>query len=130
MRTHCAASSLTSNLVGIRPKDYLPNDSILAPSAPVIRWQRVPGLCLMPIMFKCPNCGALYQVLKTEAGSETIDSEPNCAICGEPLPARGGKFVFKYFLLRKAISRQKRPLTRVVPECAPVALPSDHPITN
>ena len=58
-------------------------------------------------MFKCPKCGALYQVLKTEAGPEAIDGELTCAICGGPVPARDEKFVFKYFLLRKAIRSQK-----------------------
>ena len=37
-------------------------------------------------MFNCPNCGALYQVVKTEAGPETKDSEITCRACGGSLP--------------------------------------------
>jgi transcription elongation factor Elf1 len=50
--------------------------------------------------FKCPNCDALYQVVKVEAVSGTSDREITCRHCGAPLPRREGKFVVKYFLLR------------------------------
>ena len=52
--------------------------------------------------FTCPNCGAFYQVVKAEAGPETDNREINCRACGDPLAGREGKFVLKYFLLRKA----------------------------
>jgi len=51
--------------------------------------------------FTCPNCNALYQVVKVEAGPETDNREITCRACGGPLMAREGKFVFKYFLLKK-----------------------------
>jgi predicted Zn finger-like uncharacterized protein len=51
--------------------------------------------------FTCPNCGAFYQVVKAEAGPETDNREINCRACGDPLAGREGKFVLKYFLLRK-----------------------------
>jgi predicted Zn finger-like uncharacterized protein len=49
--------------------------------------------------FTCPQCKALYQVVKDEAGP---DREITCRGCGTPLPGRKGKFVLKYFLLRGA----------------------------
>ena len=52
--------------------------------------------------FTRPNCGAFYQVVKAEAGPETDNREINCRACGDPLAGREGKFVLKYFLLRKA----------------------------
>jgi predicted Zn finger-like uncharacterized protein len=52
--------------------------------------------------FTCPNCGALYQLVKAEGGPETVDREVACWSCGASLPGMEGKFVLKYFLLRKA----------------------------
>ena len=52
--------------------------------------------------FTCPNCGALYQIIKVEAGPETDSREIVCLVCGGPLAAREGEFVLKYFLRRKA----------------------------
>jgi predicted Zn finger-like uncharacterized protein len=51
--------------------------------------------------FKCPSCGALYQVVEAEAGPETVDHKITCRVCGGPLAAREGPCVLKYFLLRK-----------------------------
>jgi hypothetical protein len=45
---------------------------------------------------------ALYQVIKTQAGSETVDLKIACQVCGEPFVTREGQFVLKYFLLREA----------------------------
>jgi transcription elongation factor Elf1 len=56
--------------------------------------------------FTCPNCNALYQVVKVEAGPETNDRAITCRVCGGPLAGREGKSVLKYFLLRKAIRRK------------------------
>jgi predicted Zn finger-like uncharacterized protein len=57
--------------------------------------------------FTCPNCSALYQVVKAEAGPETTDDpKVMCLICGAPLPAREDQWIIKYFLLRKAGRRQ------------------------
>jgi hypothetical protein len=52
--------------------------------------------------FKCPNCEALYHIVKVEAGPQSADREITCRACGGPLPGREAKFVMKYFLLRKA----------------------------
>jgi hypothetical protein len=53
-------------------------------------------------LFRCKSCFALYQVVKAQAGPETVDLEIACRVCSEPLLAREGQFVFKYFLLREA----------------------------
>ena len=59
--------------------------------------------------FTCPNCGAFYQVVKVEAGPETDNREIACRACGGPLLGREGKFVLKYFLLRKGIPSRRPP---------------------
>jgi predicted Zn finger-like uncharacterized protein len=51
--------------------------------------------------FTCPNCNALYEVVKAEPGPETVDRAVACRSCGGPLAGRDGNFVLKYFLLRK-----------------------------
>jgi len=62
----------------------------------------------MKPLFSCPHCGALYHLVKGEAGPETVYREIKCRICGGPLPEREGEFVLKYFLLRKALPRDTR----------------------
>jgi hypothetical protein len=63
----------------------------------------------MTVHFNCPNCNALYRLIKAEAGPETItDREIACRVCEGPLAARDGEFVLKYFLLSKAGRRQVR----------------------
>jgi len=54
----------------------------------------------------CPNCNALYEVVKVETGPEAADREIACRVCGDPLAARDGEFVLKYFLLRKGTRRR------------------------
>ncbi len=63
-------------------------------------------------MFHCPNCDALYQVVKDEARRETIDRWVTCQICGGPLPSREGKFTLRYFLLRKGGFSKRAPSRR------------------
>jgi hypothetical protein len=53
-------------------------------------------------LFRCSRCFALYQVIKAPADPETVDLEIACRVCNEPLAAREGQFVLKYFLLREA----------------------------
>jgi hypothetical protein len=53
-------------------------------------------------LFRCKSCVALYQVIKTQAGPETIDPQIACPVCNGLLAAREGQFVLKYFLLREA----------------------------
>jgi hypothetical protein len=54
-----------------------------------------------PSLFHCPNCNALYQVVKVETGHETVGREITCLCCEAPLIGREGNLVVKYFLLRK-----------------------------
>ena len=65
-------------------------------------WGRVMARRVRKPFFKCPNCDALYQVVRVEAGPEISDGEIACRVCGSPLAARDGEFVLKYFLLRAA----------------------------
>jgi hypothetical protein len=58
--------------------------------------------------FTCPNCQALYQIVKVEAGPETDNREIVCCACGGPLTGREGNLVLKYFLLRKATRFRRR----------------------
>ena len=58
--------------------------------------------------FNCPNCNALYHLIKVEAGPETIDFEIACRVCGAPLAAREGSAVLKYFLLREPVRPDPR----------------------
>jgi hypothetical protein len=51
--------------------------------------------------FTCPTCNALYQMVRQEAGPETVKREITCRVCGGSLPSCEGKFVLKYFMLRK-----------------------------
>jgi DNA-directed RNA polymerase subunit RPC12/RpoP len=37
---------------------------------------------VLTVPFKCPNCGALYQVAKVQAGPETVDRQISCRTCG------------------------------------------------
>ena len=60
----------------------------------------------LPFFF-CPTCRALYQIIKVEAAPETNYREITCRDCGTPFPARDGKFVLKYFMLRHAARDQK-----------------------
>jgi len=61
-----------------------------------------------PPLFTCPNCKALYQVIKFEAGLKAPDTETKCQVCAGPLVGREGQFVLKYYLLRQAIRRERR----------------------
>jgi DNA-directed RNA polymerase subunit RPC12/RpoP len=51
--------------------------------------------------FICSNCHALYRIVRVEVGRETVDREITCQACGGPLPGREGRFVIRYFMLRK-----------------------------
>jgi hypothetical protein len=72
-------------------------------AGPVCRGSVVMPSPNAPPLFRCPSCNALYQVVKAEAGPETVALEIACRVCSRPLVAREGQFVLKYFLLRKAI---------------------------
>ena len=60
------------------------------------------------ISFTCPNCQALYHVVKGEAGPETVDKNVACRACGAPFPGREEGFVLKYFLRNGGQRRRAR----------------------
>jgi hypothetical protein len=67
--------------------------------------------------FTCPNCQALYHVVKVEAGPETVFQDVACRVCRGSLLGHEGNLVLKYFLLREAgrvqKSRRVRSLRRI-----------------
>jgi hypothetical protein len=54
-----------------------------------------------PPSYFCANCDAMYHVSKIEDEDEAADPEKTC-LGGAPFPARDGKFLLKYLMLRKA----------------------------
>jgi uncharacterized paraquat-inducible protein A len=50
--------------------------------------------------FQCPQCDAVYQVVRVEAES-ACDRDINCPVCHAPLRSRDGQFILKYFLMGK-----------------------------
>jgi DNA-directed RNA polymerase subunit RPC12/RpoP len=57
---------------------------------------------MFPANFKCPNCGAEYEMVRAEAPpGPTTDREITCLNCGGPLPGREGGFLLKYFLVSR-----------------------------
>ena len=66
----------------------------------------VQWLAFSEVSFSCPNCGAVYQIVKIEAGPETANREVMCQAC-DAFFGREAKVVVKYFMLRKGLKRQK-----------------------
>jgi hypothetical protein len=58
--------------------------------------------------FTCANCGALYQVVRDEAGTETVSRKRTCRYCDTALPGRDGRYVLKYFHLRDGDRRWEK----------------------
>ena len=50
--------------------------------------------------FHCPNCNALYKVVRLESKSTERNRQITCRSCGAPLQGREGAFTLKYFLIR------------------------------
>jgi hypothetical protein len=63
-------------------------------------------------VFDCPDCDAHYQVVKVEAGPETVDREITCVSCGAALVGREGNSVLKYFLVQFA---KRNPPSKTAP---------------
>jgi predicted Zn finger-like uncharacterized protein len=53
-----------------------------------------------PPLFTCPNCGALYEVVRVEAAPAN-NREITCRACGGPLRGREGALILKYFLVAR-----------------------------
>jgi hypothetical protein len=52
-----------------------------------------------PEPFACPNCGALYTLVRAEADGTSVSGRLACRSCGGALNGREGRFVLKYFLV-------------------------------
>ena len=65
------------------------------------------GTRISSALLHCSQCQALYQVVKAEAGPETVDRPIFCLACAGPLIGREGQYIFKYFHLRNATRRKK-----------------------
>ncbi len=70
-------------------------------AAKTVRVSRVDPRCASMFEADCPNCDAVYQVMRAEAGPESIQRDIPCWRCGGPLPGRDGRFVLKYFLVER-----------------------------
>jgi predicted RNA-binding Zn-ribbon protein involved in translation (DUF1610 family) len=62
--------------------------------------------------FRCPNCGAAYQLVRVDIGSKLTDREIACIACGAPLSARDGNFARKYFFVDRN-SKKRRAISPV-----------------
>ena len=56
--------------------------------------------------FNCPNCDALYGLVRIETSSVSSDRELVCLTCGTPLQSRDGRFILKYFLVQVGSTRR------------------------
>ena len=78
-----------------------------------------------PVPFKCPNCGALYRIVRVEAAAAN-DREIRCAVCGAPLPGRDGQFILKYFLFASFGPWSSRQICRYVTRPGQIVSPRCH----
>jgi hypothetical protein len=49
--------------------------------------------------FRCPECGAVYQVEQVSEPADTPSETFNCNHCLHPFPSKEGNFSFKYLLV-------------------------------
>jgi hypothetical protein len=64
------------------------------------------GIIIRRLLVNCPNCNALYQIVKIEAGPKAIDRRVTCRACGGPLPARERKVRPQIFSVAEGDSQQ------------------------
>ena len=57
-------------------------------------------------LFKCPNCGSQYKLVRVEAEPDPSHGRIECHHCGGPLNGREGRFILKYFLRSAAAATQ------------------------
>ena len=55
--------------------------------------------CRMPEMFKCPNCGAVYEITYEKTVSPDED-EADCQVCGKQMGSKSGSIIPRYELVR------------------------------
>lgn len=56
----------------------------------------------------CPNCAAVYNVVRMEVGPDDKIGEIRCLVCGGPLQGGEGKFIYKYLLISNRKDRRRR----------------------
>ena len=56
--------------------------------------------------FKCPHCGAGYNVVRVEAEPKSADRRLTCLSCGVPLRSREDAIALKYFLVSRPRARR------------------------
>ena len=55
--------------------------------------------CRMPEMFKCPNCGAVYEITYEKTVSPDEDAA-DCQVCGKQMGSKSGSIIPRYELVR------------------------------
>jgi hypothetical protein len=51
--------------------------------------------------FNCPQCGALYKLIRVEAPPSSDEREITCRNCGAVLQGREGPYILKYFMVNR-----------------------------
>jgi predicted RNA-binding Zn-ribbon protein involved in translation (DUF1610 family) len=51
--------------------------------------------------FNCPQCGALYKLIRVEAPPSSDERGIMCRNCGAPLQGREGRYILKYFMVNR-----------------------------
>jgi hypothetical protein len=81
--------------------------------------------------FECPNCQALYKMVRVSSGPEIIDRLLHCKVCNQPLaPTHDGK-ILKYFLAAEkalAVSCLATTLNQEIFELLPLLQRFNHPL--
>jgi transcription elongation factor Elf1 len=52
--------------------------------------------------FTCSQCGTHYKVVRVQADSQSPDRLLHCKVCKQPLAARDGEQILKYFLVGRS----------------------------
>ena len=80
------------------PRCACPADSLFG-QRPVEADSRPAYICQMPETFKCPHCGALYQVTYEKIVSPN-KAAANCQVCGKQMDSTNGSSIPCYELVK------------------------------
>ena len=50
--------------------------------------------------FKCPQCGALYEIITNEKTVSEDKDAANCRLCGKQMPLTKGSSILRYELVQ------------------------------
>jgi hypothetical protein len=56
--------------------------------------------------YRCPSCGAKYEVVQIETHASAISRDVKCLGCGGALKGRDGEMALKYFLVERPGGRE------------------------